>query len=179
MCAKLLQSCLTLWPHGPYPIRLLCPWGFPVKSTGVGCCALLQGIVSTQGLNPHLLHLLRWEVGSLPVAPLGKPGTTALSCISRHSAISLASAQQSPWPSLPGVLWGKRALKQQVLGQEEETYWSLCSTLSLLWVGLLAQQPLWRHQTVQVLVTQLQAQLQKHQESSWARRHRARKPHSC
>ena len=26
-------------------------WDFPDMNTGVGCCALLQGIVSTQGLN--------------------------------------------------------------------------------------------------------------------------------
>ena len=32
--------------------------------------ALLQGIFPTQGLNPHLLHLLRWQAGSLPVVPL-------------------------------------------------------------------------------------------------------------
>ena len=27
----------------------------------------------TQGWNPHLLHLLNWRVGSLPLAPPGKP----------------------------------------------------------------------------------------------------------
>ena len=27
----------------------------------------------TQGLNPHLLHLLNWQAGSLPPAPPGKP----------------------------------------------------------------------------------------------------------
>ena len=31
----------------------------PGKNTGVGCQALLQGIVPTQGLNPGLLHC-RW-----------------------------------------------------------------------------------------------------------------------
>ena len=25
------------WPHGLQPTRLLCPWDFPGKSTGVGC----------------------------------------------------------------------------------------------------------------------------------------------
>ena len=29
------------WPHGLQPIRLLCPWDFPGKSTGVGCHCLL------------------------------------------------------------------------------------------------------------------------------------------
>ena len=43
------------------------------KNTGVGCHALLQGIFSIQVSNPHLLHLLHWQVGSLPLVPPGKP----------------------------------------------------------------------------------------------------------
>ena len=44
------------------------------KNTRVGCHALLQEIVLTQGSNPpRLLHLLHWQVGSLSLAPLGKP----------------------------------------------------------------------------------------------------------
>ena len=35
--------------------------------------ALLQGIFLTQGLNPHLLYLLPWQPGSLPLAPPWKP----------------------------------------------------------------------------------------------------------
>ena len=30
------------WPHGLQPTRLLRPWDFPGKSTGVGCHCLLQ-----------------------------------------------------------------------------------------------------------------------------------------
>ena len=46
------QSCLTLCdPYGLYPTRLLCPWDFSGKNTGVGCHFLLQGIFPTQGLN--------------------------------------------------------------------------------------------------------------------------------
>ena len=48
--------CDPLRPHGLYPARLLCPWGFPGKSTGVGCHFLLQGIFPTRGWNPCLLH---------------------------------------------------------------------------------------------------------------------------
>ena len=29
-------------PHGPQPTRLLCPWDFPGKSTGVGRLCLLR-----------------------------------------------------------------------------------------------------------------------------------------
>ena len=37
-----------LRPHGLYPTRLLHPWNFLGKSTGVGCHFLLQGIFLTQ-----------------------------------------------------------------------------------------------------------------------------------
>ena len=42
-------------------------------NTRVGCHALLQRIFPTQGLNPNLLSLLKWQIGSLPLVPLGKP----------------------------------------------------------------------------------------------------------
>ena len=32
----------SLWPHGLQPTRLLHPWGFPGKSTRVGCHCLLR-----------------------------------------------------------------------------------------------------------------------------------------
>ena len=54
------QSCLTLlWPRGLKPTRLLCPWDFPGKITGVGCHFLLQGVFLTQASDPHFLHC-RW-----------------------------------------------------------------------------------------------------------------------
>ena len=48
-------------PCGLLPIRLLCPWDSPGKNTGVGCRALLQGILPTQGMNPRLLCLLHCQ----------------------------------------------------------------------------------------------------------------------
>ena len=50
----------SLWPHGPQPARLLCPWDFQGKNTGVGCHFLLQGVFLTQGLNLGLLGLLQY-----------------------------------------------------------------------------------------------------------------------
>ena len=41
----------SLQPHGLEPTRLLSPWDFPGKSTGVGCHFLLQGIFPTQASN--------------------------------------------------------------------------------------------------------------------------------
>ena len=40
-----------------------------------GFLAFLQGIFLTQGLNPHLLCLLHWQAGSLPLEPRGKPSS--------------------------------------------------------------------------------------------------------
>ena len=39
------------------PTRLLCPWDFPGKSTGVGCHFLLHGFCYQQDSNPKLLIL--------------------------------------------------------------------------------------------------------------------------
>ena len=51
----------------PQTTRLPCPWDYPGKNTEVICHFLLQGIFSTHGLNPCLLHLLRWQADSLPL----------------------------------------------------------------------------------------------------------------
>ena len=45
----------SLQSHRLKPTRLLCPWNFPGKNTGMGCHFLLKGIFPTQGLNLHLL----------------------------------------------------------------------------------------------------------------------------
>ena len=39
--SEVAQSCPLLATHGLQPTRLLCPWDFPGKSTGVGCHCLL------------------------------------------------------------------------------------------------------------------------------------------
>ena len=58
----------SLQPRGLYPTRLLCPWDFLGKNTGVGCHFLLQGIFPTQGSDLCLLlgrrvlyHCATWE----------------------------------------------------------------------------------------------------------------------
>ena len=60
----------SLWPHGLWPARLLCPWSSLSKNTGVGCHSLLQGIFPTQGLNLGLLHyrqiLYHWATKKAP-----------------------------------------------------------------------------------------------------------------
>ena len=46
----------SLRPHRLQPLRLLCPWNFPGKNTGMVIHSPLQDIFPTQGLNPSLLH---------------------------------------------------------------------------------------------------------------------------
>ena len=62
----------SLGPQGLYPARLLYPQDSPGKNTGVGCHALLQGTFPTQGSNMHLLSLLYWQAGSLPLLSRGR-----------------------------------------------------------------------------------------------------------
>ena len=84
--AKHLQESVKAyrWRHSPYVFmllshfshvqlfatsrivanRLLRPWDFPGKNTGVGCHFLLQGIFPTQESNPVLPHC-RWIIYKL------------------------------------------------------------------------------------------------------------------
>ena len=64
-CSVLSDS---LWPSGLQPTRILCPWDFPGKNTGVGCHSLLQEIFLNQGSNPRLLH---WQADSWPLSHQG------------------------------------------------------------------------------------------------------------
>ena len=74
MHARSRQSSLTLCDPMNYSLPgLLCPWDSPGKNTGVSCHFLLQVIFPTQGSNSHLLSLLHWQMGSLPLAPPRKP----------------------------------------------------------------------------------------------------------
>ena len=58
MCVCVSCSAVSdsLRPHRLQPARLLFPWNFPSKNTGVGCHSLLQGISPTHGSNPGLLN---------------------------------------------------------------------------------------------------------------------------
>ena len=74
MLTKLLQSSPTLCN----PIDCSLPGSsvhgiLQAKNTGVGCHFFLQGIFPALGLNPRLLCLLHWQVGSLPLAQPRKP----------------------------------------------------------------------------------------------------------
>ena len=44
VCVSHLVMSDSLWPHGLYPTRLLCPWDSPGKNNGVSCHILLQSL---------------------------------------------------------------------------------------------------------------------------------------
>ena len=52
--------------------------GFLRQEYWSGCHALLQVIFTTQRWNLHLLYLLHWQRGSLPLTPPGKPNPISL-----------------------------------------------------------------------------------------------------
>ena len=52
--------------------KLLCPWNFPDKDTGVGCHFLLQGDLLNPGID-LLLCLQHWQADSSPLCHLGNP----------------------------------------------------------------------------------------------------------
>ena len=58
-------------PQTIQPTRLLCPWNFPGKITGVGCHFLLQRIFLTQGSN-MCLHISCIAGGFFTTEPLWK-----------------------------------------------------------------------------------------------------------
>ena len=87
VCAQSPQSCPTLQHQGLQPTRLLCPWNFPGKNTGV---AISYSRGSSQVLNPHLLESsnprIKFTFLMSPASAgrfftlhhLGSPGKTAL-----------------------------------------------------------------------------------------------------
>ena len=89
VCAKSLQSCPTL----SSPMDCSPPgssvMGFSRQDTEVGCHAFFQGIILTQGLNPSLLHLLHWQVGSLPLASTTWEAPTPPRNIKKHLTLKL------------------------------------------------------------------------------------------
>ena len=75
MHARLLQLYLTLCNPMDCSSQSSSVHGdSPGKNTGVASHFLLQDIFLTQGSNLCLLCLLHWQVGSLPLVPLGSLG---------------------------------------------------------------------------------------------------------
>ena len=87
---------------------------FPGKNTEMGCHACVQEIFLTQGSNPHFLHFLNMQAGSLPPVPPGKPerwlcAQSLSRCrlfetpwiVARQAPLSMEFSRQELWSGLP------------------------------------------------------------------------------
>ena len=101
-CVTLVMS-NTFRPCGLQPARLLSPQDSLGKNIGVGYHALLQGIFLTPGSKPYLSHLLHWQVGSLPLAPPGKPYQLQSTSASHAKSVQLCGT--------PTICHLKKAMK--------------------------------------------------------------------
>ena len=108
------------------------PWDSPGKNTEMGCNFLLQGFFPNQGLNPHLLCLLYWQVGPLPVTTSGSP-------IFPNTIISgvRASAYEFEWVGCVCDEGGHNSLSSNLLkvnfGQNPVLFFSFGSTSQCPW----------------------------------------------
>ena len=72
LCAKFLQSCLTLW----YPLNCSPPGSSVYEISQARILEWLSFPLPVDlpypEIKPHPLYLLHWQVGSLPLAPPGK-----------------------------------------------------------------------------------------------------------
>ena len=106
------------------PVRLfLVPWTvahqaplpmeFSRQEHWTGVPFPLQGIFPAQGSNPHLSHLLHWQVDSLPLVPSGKPVCLpCCCCLGLQLCLTLGDPMDY---SLPG---------SAVHGIPRQEYWS-------------------------------------------------------
>ena len=114
---------------------------FSRQPTGVDWHALLQGIFPTQWLNPRLLKLLLWQVGSLQLVPHGKPPTSKIlynlalaylsDLISSHSlhfthTVLISVSLRGKDPSHHRGLWSSYSSVM------DATFQNFCTTDSLL-----------------------------------------------
>ena len=73
----------SLWPHGLQPARLLCPWDFPGKNSGVGC---------------HFQYSSRWSS-----KPRDQTHISFVSCTAGD--LSLLSHWRRKWLVILNSLW--------------------------------------------------------------------------
>ena len=75
----LAYVCCALFLHQvwlfatPWTTRLLCPWNFPGKNTGVSCHFLLQGVFPNPGIEPSSVSSPALAGGFFTTEPPGKP----------------------------------------------------------------------------------------------------------
>ena len=90
----------SLWPHGLEPSRLLCPWDFPGKNTGMGSHSLLQGNLS----NPEIKlrdQTLHCRQILYHLSHQGNPVTGCYFCSVAQLCLTLCDPMDCSIPGLP------------------------------------------------------------------------------
>ena len=88
----------SLQPHGLQPARLLCPWDFSDKNSGVGWHFLPQVIFLTQQLN---LHILFWQEDFSLLSHVLLLLLSHFSRVWLCATPSLGFSRQEHWSGLP------------------------------------------------------------------------------
>ena len=96
---------ILLRPQGLQLTRILCPWDFLGKNTGVCCHLLLQDIFVTQRLNPWLLH---WQADFLPLTHQGSP-VEYYAAIKMNKTVSLLER----WMDLESVIQRRKSEREK------------------------------------------------------------------
>ena len=81
----IINECDSLWSYGLQSTRLVCPWDFPHKNTGVGCHFLLQ----CMKVKSKVKSLSRVQL-------LATPWTAA-----HQAPLSMGFSRQEYWSGLP------------------------------------------------------------------------------
>ena len=92
-------SCPTLTPMDSSPPGSSVHGIFPGTNTGLDCHFLFQGVFLAQGSNLHLLH---WQVDSLPLCHLGSPKLGNTKKTVTQTVKRLPTMQETRFQSLAG-----------------------------------------------------------------------------
>ena len=106
--SEVTQSCLTQRPHGLQPTRLLCPWDFPGKSTGVGChCLLQKNLLRFPQIHSSFLCYFPGSTGNsrgiylIRFSVLLTKQTTEISCLVSKLCLTLCNPMDCNMPGFP------------------------------------------------------------------------------
>ena len=123
----------SLWPHGLQPTRLLCPWDFPGKDTGVGGHFLLQGIFPPRDRTRVSCTAGRFFTDwATREAPSKKVKVKSVSCVwllatqwtvAYQAPLSMEFSRQEYWSGLPFPS-PKYFLEPPLFGGGGQEYWS-------------------------------------------------------
>ena len=116
VCAKSLQSCLTLCnptdcsPPGSSVHEIL-------QATGVGCQCPPPGDLPDPGIEPASFSLPHWQAGSLPLVPPGKPNYICKdpNFKSGHTLRSWVDMNLAGGGPIPPAAWPSLFLKEHGL----------------------------------------------------------------